>query len=166
MPIINNYALDNYLIDGSVTGPLYATGTMARSTNYLTFTSLNYADTKYYITVSGLSFRPNRIIVRITEPTGTNGKTLSIYDFNSRKAPPGSYSESSGAGTSWNYFECYQGENGNAQSYTCFYVYEIAGNTVPNNQAYVNDSGFRLPIGNIANSLPVDVSFTWEAFRV
>lgn len=88
MPIINNYALDNYLIDGSLTGPLYATGTMARSTNYLTFTSLYYADTKYYITVSGLSFRPNRIIVRLQNLRALTEKLFPFMTLTQEKRHP------------------------------------------------------------------------------
>ncbi|MGG4402991.1 pyocin knob domain-containing protein [Paenibacillus amylolyticus] len=126
-------------------GPRYASGVAASTaSNQRILFNLERGGTysTSYFTVSGLSFRPNRIIVKI--PLYTQQPFL--YSTTSRNGANG-----------YNLF----GSINNTQAQTDQYrVYEQTGQTTIQ-LAYVNDTGFLLPA--------MDMNLTqveWEAFRV
>lgn len=89
MPLIDNYLLDNYLIDGPG-GIKYATG-VATSGNVLT-TVLNdnggsVSNEYSLLTVSGLDFKPERIILYYSA-SDIQGVNMVTYSSKSRGRTP------------------------------------------------------------------------------
>lgn len=126
-------------------GPKYATGTVSRTNTQHKFTlpSGNPAYDRYKITVTGLAFRPNRIIVY--SQSWPDRDVIGIYDRGSLSA--GGYS----------FTKLFEG------STVSFYrLYENSANGGVD-EAWVSDQGFQLPMysTNTANS-----TITWEAFQV
>lgn len=151
MPLIDNYLLDNYLIDGLSVGIKYASGIVIASTQQIVFYNTNdsgsYSTFGYPIVISGLSFRPNRIIIR-TGPT-----IVHVYHADTRGATP---SDSGGAiGGPYN-FSVYTLSSSNTRDVVVFEKVEL-NDTI---NAYVKKDGFRLPA-------PVSGgTYGWEAFGV
>lgn len=130
------------------TGPKYAKGSIVSSNNTLrSFTSMTGTKQFEWIQVTGLDFRPNKIIVRRNQP---DYHDLSVYDWFTRQAAP---STNVIFGENYNYMMKYTGWYG-------LYVYEYTSANRPGAEAYVNDSGFLLPVttGN--------APYIWEAFQV
>lgn len=132
------------------TGPKYATGTTTSSSSSMDFQVNNVGSiSKFpYILVSGLGFRPNRIIIR--RGSSYPGE-ISAYDYDTRSSPPSSNA------TNYNFHSL------TATSGSSGYVvwtYEMSGSNTNGTGAYVNDSSFRLPV------VSSNTVFTWEAYRV
>jgi hypothetical protein len=127
------------------TGPKYATGTVSRTTTQHKFTLPNGdpAYDRFKITVTGLSFRPNRIIVY--SQGSPDRSVIGIYDRGSLSA--GGYSFTK-------LFEAF--------TVSTYRLFENSANGGVD-EAWVSDQGFQLPMysTNTANS-----TITWEAFRV
>lgn len=136
------------------TGPKFATGTVLPAPFSMNFQSGNINHGAYPITVSGLSFRPTRIILRTVNFLNPNN-IINVYDASIRNAVPNAQ------GTTSNYFQFTHVNNGSAGSYVYgIDVWEFTGNgTLSSDGAYMNDSGFRLPAGE-------GMEYKWEAFGV
>lgn len=129
------------------TGKKYASGTGTSSNASLSFLlSDNTSISVQHLTVTGLAFRPTRVIVRRQTNTATNG--LIVYSRDTLGTSPNA------AGDAWN-TGLYLGAN-RATGFM-LRVYEVLGSSFTNS-AQVTDSGFRLPMFN-ANE-----SYVWEAF--
>lgn len=166
MPGIDSYSLDNYGLDGPVVDPevfkRFATGEVIPSSSAIQFSHNYGARNSNHITVSGLGFRPNRIIVTPTDASASNyGMRQSIYNYDSRKSAP--VANSGTSGQNYNLYEDFNqtvsSVNEGGYLYYCYWVYEVTGTLTTTNQAYINDGGFRLPVN-------WSTSVTWEAFRV
>lgn len=130
------------------TGPKYATGSANASSAYRTFRHVNGTISNKYIEVTGLGFRPNRILLMRNDGT-TYTYNFVTYSKRTRNAEP------SATATNYNYAMYSDGS-----ATTGYYVYEMSGSAVSADSGYVNDSSFLLP-------LPVGVSpYIWEAFGV
>lgn len=125
-------------VEGTLSeGVTYATGTVTSSSSSMTFQNTIGTFTSAFITVTGLGFRPNRIIVR----------SLWVYDQTSVNGVP------TPTGTNYNYFQ------GPFSGLVTTLVYEFTGSGTGTG-AYVNDSGFLLPMNSTS------VVTKWEAFQV
>lgn len=129
-------------INAIQTGPKYATGIASTgdTTVKSIFTRKNgETQSLCYITVTGLTFRPNRIIFRV-------GESMYVYSYNSRNAGIGGYN-----------LVTYDPNS----SLTDFAIRmnELSGTSVVEG-GYVNNSGFRVPYAS------ANTQVTWEAFGV
>ncbi|RAI92378.1 hypothetical protein DET54_11086 [Paenibacillus pabuli] len=122
--------------------PKYATGTVVSSSTSSNFMTYSGISTGSYITVSGLKFRPNKIIIK-----AVTSKELFVYDFYTRSQQP------TLQGTLYNYYTYSQG----TPCYTA-YVYEYIDSK--GQYAYVNNTSFLLPVHEGGKN------FIWEAFQV
>lgn len=134
-------------INAIQTGPKYASGTVDRSTTQTRFTlpGGNAAWDRYSITVTGLTFHPNRIIVYSKNNIGTRG-IIGFYDY-------GSFTAANGFG----YTNLLEGAT--QYSYRMFENSTNGGS----NEAWVSDQGFQLPMYSTDRNL---TTIEWEAFRV
>ncbi|WP_339273700.1 pyocin knob domain-containing protein [Paenibacillus sp. FSL W8-0426] len=130
-------------------GPKYAMGTAVGGSTPRIFTHLDGSASMVYIQVSGLGFRPNRIVIKRVFDAGTTEAAhadLGVYDWGTRQAAP-----SSTVGNNYNYMT-YDLKRG-------FYVFEMSGALTTSSAAYVNDTGFLLPVN-------AGVNYVWEAYGV
>lgn len=130
-------------------GPKYATGTIQSAATSMYFMTYNGSYAFNYLSVSNLDFRPNKIIIRRT--VQASGEDLNVYDYYTRAAAENS------TGSNYNY---YTFSNGQGRSAYIVNVYEYSGLGIPSSNAFVNSSGFRVPVLNS------NTSYTWEAFRI
>ncbi|MCM3206377.1 phage tail protein [Paenibacillus illinoisensis] len=134
-------------INAIQTGPKYASGTVDRSTTQVRFTlpSGNGAWDRFPITVTGLAFHPNRIIIYLKNNIGTRD-VVGVYDY-------GSFNPANGYG----YTRLFEGGD--------VYVYRLYENSANGGdiEAWVSDQGFQLPIFSTDRNL---TKIEWEAFRV
>ncbi|MEK4052650.1 tail fiber protein [Paenibacillus sp. FSL F4-0087] len=135
-----------------IEGPRYATGTISPPENVgMRFQEGNFSYFAFPLTVSGLGFRPTRIVIR-ADPTFDS--IINVYDSTIRNAIP------SASGTNSNFYQYTDSNNGSALSYLrSADVWEYTGNGKPSEGAYVNDSTFRLPVSKYR-------TYKWEAFGV
>jgi|GEM_PF-4991771 len=145
MPTIDNFLLDNNLIDGKniQNNIKYATGTVISSSSSYNFITLSLENvTRWRVIVTGLSFVPNRIILSVTS------ETQSVYSTLNQSAaftPEGS-----------NYNAINESSAGSRA--LSFKVQLYSGNGSGN--SYISDTSFALPV--IASS----AQFKWEAFLI
>ncbi|MDT9721372.1 pyocin knob domain-containing protein [Paenibacillus sp. ClWae2A] len=130
-------------------GPKYATGTIQSAATSMYFMTYNGSYAFNHLSVSNLDFRPNKIIIRRT--VQASGEDLNVYDYYTRAAAENS------TGSNYNY---YTFSNGQGRSAYIVNVYEYSGLGIPSSNAFVNSSGFRVPVLNS------NTSYTWEAFRI
>lgn len=106
----------------------------------------------FYLTVSGLSFRPNRIIIKRANPLSLG--IPCVYDYDTRSQTPS---------TILNKYNYYTYPASSTTTGLVVWVYELTGSIIPSSStadAYVNDNSFRLPVD--AGS----TYYTWEALQV
>lgn len=124
-------------------GPNYATGTAVSTSSNSTVTtrSGNTNQTRYMLAVSGLAFRPNRVIIR---PADSNGEyTQYMYTTGGRN------------GSDYNFlYETYAEYDSGA----IFRIYEYSETTTAGSSMF--PTGFRLPVRGS------NTTHVWEAFRV
>lgn len=134
-----------------IEGPRYATGRAVGGDVARTFSGLRGPITNVFIQISGLSFRPNRIIIsRPFDTPGANEYSRAeqgIYDWETRRATPSAET----SGDNYSYMSL--------SANTGIYVREMTGALTNPNGAYVNDSGFLVPVMSSS-------TYMWEAFRV
>lgn len=154
MPDLDFYDLENYDLDGPGNGLKYATGT-ATSLGSTTFTLANNGTLTFdYIKVTGLSFRPTRIIIHGMNTLTSNLFSLTTYTKRSRGEEPDSNGSKYnlalvGADTS----------GGGSINGAVVRVYELTGDG--RTYASVGDSSFIMPV-----RLYHSITLTWEAFGV
>lgn len=147
MPGIDSYTLDNYGLDGPVGGVMYAKGTFVPGNAVAGLDSSGTSRGIFSrVIVSGLSFRPNRVILRVVY----NEAGATIYTTTSMNQPPSS------TGSNWNIAYGTSGNNGSTYNMR---TYELVG-TATNSTYYVNDNGFSIPVN--ASGIQVE----WEAFYI
>ena len=132
-------------INAIQTGPKYATGTAVRSNTQNQFTmtggSIDYS--RYTVTVTGLTFHPNRILVHVQN--GNERYTTVVYDSGSINI--------TGNGT----VALISGNERNT-----FIMYETGPKVGGVTDAWVSNNGFQVPM----YSTQSDRVITWEAFQV
>lgn len=146
MPTLDNFSLSNYGLGGPAPLMKYATGVSTPGAATLNFVPATGGSiNSYYILVTGLPFRPTRIIIRRRDPSSSIGMTM--YNKDSVAMP------ADANGSYYNLGTTYFSGNG-----YLFRVYEITGASF-NSAGQVTDNGFRLPA-------PVGggVECTWEAW--
>ncbi|WP_405131911.1 hypothetical protein MHB43_10410 [Paenibacillus sp. FSL H8-0317] len=149
MPGIDSYSLDNYGLDGpSFVYPDYATGSFTAGSNFQDFTMddgfpLNFRG----FIVTGLSFRPKKIVVRNTN------KQLAFLAYDSATASGVPNAD----GTSFSlalYGLVYSGRD-----FRMMRIREYSGNPMANTYGYVTPSSFNLPCPGLNTDVMI-----WEAF--
>lgn len=144
-------------INAIQTGPKFASGTTNSAATGLYFQSYSTQDafSTYHITVTGLGFRPNRIVIR---HANFNPNVFIVYDTSILNAVP------TAGGTNFNRGSWADGNNGSAGTYIRdFAVWEFTGSGTRASGAYVNDSGFRMPVTFVPGA---NTPFKWEAYGV
>lgn len=153
MPGIDNYSLDNYGLDGPPDTIQRATGTVtSTSTTYLfEQTEGNYDAPAVF--VSGLSFRPNVIIVRTT----VTFLRLTHYD----RASNGNQQPTAN-GSFYNYaYTTGYSVSGRGQGFVRIYLFNTqAGAIASGKPGYISNSGFGLPVKD------TNVLYEWEALYI
>nr|WP_154892663.1 pyocin knob domain-containing protein [Paenibacillus xylanexedens] len=140
------------------TGAKYVTGIVTPGPYGLHFDSGNNNYISAEITVTGLSFRPTRIIVRPENwgVTGSTYRSINVYDASIFNVAPNA------SGTTYNFHQYIEYESSTGSQYVrTTDVWQYTGNTAFRaNGAYVTDSGFRLPVNSNA------IIYRWEAYGV
>jgi|GEM_PF-857176 len=128
------------------TGPKYASGVVSAGGSSISFRDIGGISRNLpYVVVSGIGFRPNRIIVR-PNTTQNSAYTMSVYNRATRDAGLNDFNM------------CSTGTINNSYSFTVI-IYEMSGSVTYSN-GYVNDTGFQLPVAT------TNTSYVWEAFQV
>ncbi|MDQ0168782.1 phage tail protein [Paenibacillus tundrae] len=133
------------------TGPKYATGTVTANSSPSAFTTQQGGTINLpWVAVTGLGFRPNRIIIRVSGTTTNLGMT--VYNYETRNAAP------TEPAAGYNIATVITADQGSGYNIR---VYERLGSN--SSLACVNGSQFFMPVsGNGSGGL----SYTWEAFQV
>ncbi|MCP1182637.1 pyocin knob domain-containing protein [Paenibacillus sp. 1781tsa1] len=132
------------------TGPKYAKGSVyaSGSVNFINYNGAQVAFNS--ITVTGLSFRPTRIIIRLPSQDVANTHIpITVYSASTRKATP------TVGGENYNLATVVNGASGSTGHNVR--VYERTG--IASSYASVGDTSFIMPV-------PVQNNFEWEAFGV
>lgn len=146
MPTLSNFSLGNYTLGGLTDGMMkYATGEVLSNASTNTFNNTSGTFSAYALLVTGLAFRPTRIIIRSKT---SNNVGMIVYNRDTRGVTP-----DSGGG---NYNLATYINNNNGTGYIV-QVYEITGGSF-NQMGQVTDTGFRLP-GNQPSH-----TYVWEAW--
>ncbi|MFJ2044514.1 phage tail protein [Paenibacillus taichungensis] len=130
------------------TGVKYATGTLTSPIGQMLF--LDRAGIGLYaspLTVTGLSFKPTRIIVRTVSFSGTSS-VINVYDRSTELS----------VGNTGLYQLTYSNQGSALSDVRLVRVFEYA--SMPTEGANVNSNSFRLPVGS------GNVEYKWEAFGV
>lgn len=152
-PNNNSQTLEAGIYDYPITvlgGVIMASGT-ATSSNTTMTPIFGTQHARYYITVNGLGFRPNRVILRFFG-SGV-GPGLATYDFATNNGTP------TPGGTNYN-FVFVGTELLNSPGSVFIRVYEFSLDALPTTGFAVSNSAFRLPI-----PLP-NLLVSWEALKV
>ncbi|MNW59393.1 hypothetical protein D3C74_373060 [compost metagenome] len=131
------------------TGVKYATGTVTSSSSSRNFLYQNQNVSPlstFFVTVTGLGFRPTRIIMRVAS-AGT--MVQFVYDWSLQSPVP-----AVAVGNNFSYAMLY------GNNVYGIKVHSIVGSGVSSSDGYVNDNSFLLPV--TAMSIPI----IWEAFGV
>lgn len=128
----------------------FATGNVVSSLDFM-YPSSGPQTAFYYVTVSGVGFRPNRIILRYTSFNGNIA--IVTYDFTTNNSQP------TQSGSGFNY-AVVSVRSTTIASQGFAVVNEYTGVNLPSSGFAITDSSFRLPV----NSPEVNVK--WEAYKV
>jgi hypothetical protein len=142
-------------IAGSYKGPV-AQGIATVSSSTASFTTASGVTTRYYVEVSGLSFQPQLILV-----AGDNSSKGNVtrYDLVTLYSGSGIYSNAFGGSVYLvDILSTYFVDGTSTYSDTTTYLFS----TKNNNAAYVNSTGFRLPIA-YNSSVVSGISIPWYA---
>lgn len=155
MPTLDNFLLSNYGLDGPSDNIKRAIGTVTSPASNLAFNTTNGTTSLPSVVVTGLSFRPNVIMVRTTGASGRLRSTL--YD---RKSNGDQQPSSSGIFFNFAFVQDPSSSPGvNTVTYT--YLFNTQGEAVSSGKnGYVSGSGFNLPVG-AANTV-----YEWEALYI
>lgn len=149
MPTLDNFSLGNYSLAGRVVSPMkYATGEISSPNVSSTFDHIGSGTfNAYAVLITGLSFRPTRIILR---NKSFNNRGMVVYNKDTLGSRP------TADGGNYNVGSYLPNNTDNGY---IFRVYEINGSSF-NRQGQVTDSGFRLPVSG-----PGEI-YVWEAWAI
>ncbi|MDR6723982.1 hypothetical protein J2W91_002444 [Paenibacillus amylolyticus] len=147
MPLIDNYLIDNSLIDGPPKGIQYASGQVLSSNTTDTFHMSNGSTTSglYFVTVNGseIGFVPDLIVVTMDDPSGSlSARTSLVYGVVYDSTLP------KDSGGYANYL------SQNSYSSVTTYIGRLRS------PAYVDATGFKFPV-----TARNGVSHAWKAFK-
>ncbi|MDN8592011.1 hypothetical protein Q0V21_25015 [Paenibacillus sp. 11B] len=144
MPIIDNFLLDNSRLDGTPGGFKYASGIVksSDSNGRVIFTRSTMEEILLpSVVVSGLGFKPSIIFI---------GPFNASYNLSSTN---GTYSKNIKHGA-WPTYNWFWGTGAT----TAPELYRVVEGSIPVNDAYVTNGGFRFPYAYLTTDL------AWEAY--
>ncbi|MCM3133768.1 phage tail protein [Paenibacillus polysaccharolyticus] len=134
-------------------GASYASGNSTISSSRM-FPTTGFQDAYFYITVTGLGFRPNRVILRSFYGSGDfNYVSMGTYDYTTKNGAP------TIGGTNSNYI-ILGAEVNEVPNRGFVRVQEFSGTTLPSTGFAMTENSFRLPV------FSGSANVSWEAFKV
>ncbi|WP_340013386.1 phage tail protein [Paenibacillus sp. FSL K6-1318] len=134
-------------------GASYASGNSTSSSSWM-YPITGFQDTYFYITVTGLGFRPNRVILKFFYGSGNFiYVSMGTYDYATKNGAP------TVGGTNFNYITV-GAEVNEVPNRGFVRVHEFSGTTLPSTGFAMTDNSFRLPVFSSS------VNVSWEAFKV